>query len=142
MEEVPESMNNVQPPKLVKWVLSSKIQKAIVTEANLKYVGSITIDEDLLDRAGLWPGEKVLVVSNTTGVRLETNVIAWSRGEGAICMDGAAAHLINVGEEVIIMGFALSDRPLQAKNILVDRFNRFVRNVFEREKETIDAFPV
>src|SRR5438270_5283702 len=119
-----QSMNDVQPPKLVKWVLSSKIQKAIVTEANLKYVGSITIDEDLIDRAGLWPGEKVTVVSNTTGVRLETYVITGRRGEGAICINGAAAHLINVGEELIIMGFALSDTPLKPKNILVDRQNR------------------
>ena len=56
-------------------------------------------------------------------------------------MNGAAAHLINVGEEVIIMGFALSDRPLQPKNILVDRRNRFVRDVLEREKETLELLP-
>ncbi|MFH1182309.1 MAG: aspartate 1-decarboxylase [Candidatus Woesearchaeota archaeon] len=108
-------------------VLRSKIHKATVTEANLNYVGSITIDQDLIDKAGFWIGEKVLVVSNTTGNRLETYVIAGERGSGIICMNGAAARRIKVGEIVIIMGFELSDKPIKAKNILVNSKNKFVR---------------
>ena len=121
----------------MRWVLSSKIQKAIVTEANLEYVGSITIDEDLMDRVGIWPGERVLVVSNTSGARLETYVIQGERGSGSICMNGAAAHLIKTGEELIIMGFELSNHPIEPKNILVDKYNRFVRYVSEKEKMVI-----
>ena len=111
----------------MRWVLRSKIHKAIVTEANVEYIGSITIDEDLIERAGLWPGEKVLVVSNTTGARLETYVMVGERNSGIICMNGAAAHLIKVGEEIIIMGFELSDKPIKPKSLLVDKKNRFVK---------------
>lgn len=111
----------------MRWVLRSKIHKATVTDANISYVGSITIDSDLLDKCGLWIGEKVLVVSNTSGARLETYTIAGERGSGVICMNGAAAHLIKAGEEVIIMGFELSDRPLESQAILVDSKNRFVK---------------
>ena len=68
----------------MRWVLRSKIHKAIVTEADLHYIGSITIDEELVEMAGLWPGEKVLVVSNTSGARLETYVIAGERHSGII----------------------------------------------------------
>lgn len=106
-------------------VLRSKIHKATVTDANLDYIGSITIDEDLIERAGFWPGEKVLVVSNTTGTRIETYVIKGEKGSGTICMNGASAHLIKKGEEIIIMGFELTDQPIVPKNILVDKHNRF-----------------
>lgn len=108
-------------------LLRSKIHKATVTEADVSYIGSITIDEDLMDKAGLWPGEKVMVVSNTTGARLETYVLKGARGSGTICMNGAAAHLIKKGEEVIVMGFELTDVPIQPTAILVDGQNRFVR---------------
>ena len=111
----------------MRWVLHAKIHKATVKEANINYVGSITIDEDLLDLCGFWPGEKVLVVSNTTGARLETYTIAGKRGSGTICMNGASAHLIQKGEEIIVMGFELSDKPLEPKNILVDKNNKFVK---------------
>lgn len=111
----------------MRFVLRSKIHKATVTEADLNYVGSITIDEDLIDKVGLWPNEKVLVVSNTTGARLETYVIAGERNSGIICMNGASAHLIKKGEEIIIMGFELTDTPLKPKNILVDKNNKFVK---------------
>jgi len=107
--------------------MRSKIHNARVTEANLAYVGSITIDQDLMDAVGLWPGEKVLVVSNTSGARLETYVIKGPRGSGVIGVNGAAAHLIGEGEEVIIMGFELTDKPLNPRAALVDRANRFVR---------------
>lgn len=111
----------------MRWVLRSKIHKATVSEANLEYVGSITIDIDLLEKAGLWPGEKVLVVSNTSGARLETYVIAGERGSGWLCMNGAAAHLIKAGEEIIIMGFELTDKPIVPRVILVDKENRFTK---------------
>jgi aspartate 1-decarboxylase len=105
--------------------LRSKIHKATVTEADVNYVGSITIDEDLIQTAGFWPGEKVLVVSNTTGQRLETYVIVGEKGSGVICMNGAAAHIIKVGEEIIVMGFELTSELLKPTIILVDSANRF-----------------
>ncbi len=108
-------------------VLRSKIHKATVTAADLNYVGSITIDKTLIDKVGLWLGEKVMVVSNTSGVRLETYVIEGATDSGIICMNGAAAHLIKKGEEIIIMGFELTDEPIKAVNILVDSHNKFVR---------------
>ena len=111
----------------MRWVLRSKIHKATVTEANLDYIGSITIDEDLIEKVGFWPGEKVLVVSNTTGVRLETYVIIGENGSGVICMNGAATHLIKVGEEIIVMGFELTDKAIKPKNILIDKNNKFLR---------------
>jgi aspartate 1-decarboxylase len=111
----------------MRWVLRSKIHKAIVTEANVNYIGSITVDEELIEKVGFWPGEKVLVVSNSSGARLETYLIAGERNSGVICMNGAAAHLIKAGEEVIIMGFELTDAPLKSTVILVDHTNTFVR---------------
>jgi aspartate 1-decarboxylase len=115
----------------MRWVLRSKIHKAYVTEANLNYVGSITIDQDLIEAVGLWEGEKVLVVSNTTGARLETYVITGKRGGGEICMNGAAAHLIEVGEEIIIMGFELTNGPVEPRIVLTDRANRIARFLTE-----------
>ncbi|PIY89059.1 MAG: aspartate 1-decarboxylase [Candidatus Nealsonbacteria bacterium CG_4_9_14_0_2_um_filter_37_38] len=111
----------------MRWLLRSKIHRATVTETNLNYFGSITIDEELIDKAGFWPGEKVLVASNTTGTRLETYVITGKRNTGIICMNGAAARLIKTGEEVIIMGFELTDKLITPKNILVDKNNKFVK---------------
>lgn len=112
----------------MRYVLSSKIHKATVTQAELSYVGSISIDQALMQRVGLWPGERVLIVSNTTGVRLETYTIPVAE-PGTICMNGACAHLIRVGEEIIIMGFTLSDRPIKARSILIDEQNKFVRDL-------------
>jgi aspartate 1-decarboxylase len=111
----------------MRFMLRSKIHKAIVTESNLNYIGSITIDQDLLEKSGFWPGEKVLVVSNTTGARLETYVIVGERGSSVICMNGASSHLIKKGEEIIIMGFELTDKPIKTKNILVDKNNKFLK---------------
>jgi aspartate 1-decarboxylase len=111
----------------MRWLLRSKIHKATVTEADVAYVGSITIDEELMEKAELWPGQKVLVVSNTSGVRLETYVIPGARDSGLIGMNGAAAHLIGVGEEIIIMGFELSEQPVTPRMILVNGENEFVR---------------
>jgi len=108
-------------------IVRSKIHKAFVTEANLDYIGSITIDEELIERAGFWPGERVLVVSNTTGARLETYVIVGERGKGNICMNGGAAHAIKVGEEIIIMAFEITDKQIEPTFILVDKNNKFVK---------------
>ncbi len=113
--------------------MSSKIHKATITEANLNYVGSITIDADLLELAGLLPNEKVLVVSNTSGARLETYIIEGKRGSGYIGINGAASHLIGVGEEVIIIAFTLATEPVEAKAILVDNNNRFVCKLTEEQ---------
>ena len=113
----------------MRWVMRSKIHKATVTQADVNYVGSITIDEDLMDRVGLWTREKVLVVSNTSGARLETYAIPGERGSGVINMNGAAAHLIKAGEEIIIIGFELTGVPIETKQILVDKQNRYVRDL-------------
>ena len=110
----------------MRWVLRSKIHSAVVT-ADIDYVGSITVDEDLVDRAGLCIGEKVLVVSNTSGARLETYIIAGERGSGIVSMNGAAAHQIKAGEQIIIMGFELIQEPLRPIVVLVDSTNRLAR---------------
>ncbi|MBY0413787.1 MAG: aspartate 1-decarboxylase [Bdellovibrionales bacterium] len=114
---------------MLRELLQSKIHKATVTEADLAYIGSITIDQDLLDRIDLWPGQKVTVVSNTSGHRLETYVIAGTRGSGMICINGAAALLIKKGEEVIIFSYALSDRAITPKCILVDSSNKYIQDL-------------
>lgn len=114
---------------MLRELLQSKIHKATITEADISYIGSITIDQSLLERIDLWPGQKVTVVSNTSGARLETYVIAGEPDSGMICMNGAAAHLIKKGDEVIIFSYALSDRPVQPKCILVDAQNKYVQDL-------------
>ena len=113
-------------------LLRSKIHLATVTEANVDYVGSITIDKDLIDVVGLWIGEKVLVVSATTGARLETYVIEGEAGTGVIGINGAAAHLINAGEKVIIMGFEITDKPVKPKVVLCNKANGIAEMLSER----------
>ena len=90
-------------------VMKSKIHCARVTEANLNYMGSITIDEDLMDAANLIAGEKVSIVDNNNGERFETYIIKGERGSGCICLNGAAARKVQVGDIVIIMSCALMD---------------------------------
>jgi aspartate 1-decarboxylase len=111
----------------MRWVLRSKIHRARVTEANPDYIGSITIDQALIEQAGFWPGEKVLVVSVDSGARLETYIALGQKDSGVICMNGAAARLIKAGETVIIMGFELADQPIEPKIILVDKDNKPVK---------------
>ncbi len=118
-------------------LLRSKIHNAYVTEANLAYIGSITIDETLMEAVGLWEGERVLVVSNTSGHRLETYVIRGERDSGVIAMNGAAAHLISEGEQIIIMGFELTDSPIIPNVVLVDRHNRVDRFLSETPATTL-----
>ncbi len=90
-------------------VLKSKLHCVTVTEANLHYMGSITIDEDLLDAANLIPGEKVHVLDNNNGERFETYVIRGQRGSGCVCLNGAAARRVQVGDVCIILSYALMD---------------------------------
>ena len=90
-------------------VLKSKLHCVQVTEANLNYMGSITIDEDLMDAAHLTAGEKVQIVDNNNGERLETYIIKGERGSGCICLNGAAARKVQVGDTVIIISYALME---------------------------------
>ena len=90
-------------------VVKSKIHRVTVTEANLNYIGSITIDQDLLDAANLIPNEKVSIVNNNNGERLDTYVIPGERGAGVICLNGAAARKVQPGDVVIIMSYAMMD---------------------------------
>ncbi|MBE0655979.1 MAG: aspartate 1-decarboxylase [Bacteroidales bacterium] len=105
-------------------VVKSKIHRVTITEANLHYVGSITIDEDLMDAANLIPNEKVQVVNINNGERLETYVIKGERGSGQICLNGAAARKVAVGDIVIIMSYASIDfeeaKTFEPKIILPD----------------------
>lgn len=87
-------------------MMKAKIHRATVTEANLNYIGSITIDEDLLDLVDMLPNEKVQIVNNNNGARLETYIIAGPRGTGVVCLNGAAARLVQEGDTVIIMTYA------------------------------------
>ena len=115
-------------------ILKSKIHRATVTEARVDYVGSITIDSFLMEKANLLPFEKVMVASIDTGERLETYVIEGERNSGIICLNGAAARIIKKGEKVIIMAFCMLE-PEQAsvfspKVIHVDENNRLVESGF------------
>ncbi|MCP1188812.1 aspartate 1-decarboxylase [Priestia flexa] len=88
-------------------MMNAKIHRAHVTEANLNYVGSITIDEDLIEAVGIQPNEKVQIVNNNNGARLETYVIPGERGSGVVCLNGAAARLVQPGDVVIIISYVL-----------------------------------
>lgn len=88
-------------------ILKSKIHRVTVTEARLDYIGSITIDQDLMDAAGIFPGERVFIVDNNNGQRFDTYAIAGPRDSGVICLNGAAARKVQVGDIIIIMAYAL-----------------------------------
>lgn len=115
-----------------------KIHRATVTEANLEYMGSITIDSELLELSGILPGERVQIVDNNNGNRLETYVIAGERGSGVICLNGAAARKVVVGDTVIIIAYSMMTeeeaRTYEPKVVMVDEKNRPV-NVRGTEKE-------
>lgn len=112
-------------------VMKSKIHRARVTQAELNYVGSITIDEDLMDAARIIANEKVQIVNNNNGARLETYVIPGARGTGTICLNGAAARLVQVGDIVIIISYAFmnSDEAKVHQPTLVfpDDHNRLIK---------------
>ena len=111
----------------MKILLKSKIHKAIITEANLDYIGSITIDKKLMELVGIVEYEKVLVVDNTNGARLETYVIEGKKDSGVICMNGAASHLMKKGDEIIIMAFEITENSSKPKQILVNKNNKFIK---------------
>ena len=117
-------------------MLGGKIHRATVTEADLNYVGSITIDQDLLDAAGICVTEKVQIVNNNNGARLETYTIPGERGSGVICLNGAAARLVQKGDIVIIMSYVLMSNE-EAKNhepkvVLVNEQNK-IRGIIHYE---------
>lgn len=115
---------------MLRTMMKSKIHRATVTQANLHYVGSVTVDEDLLDAADLLPGELVHIVDITNGARLETYTIAGPRGSGVIGINGAAAHLVDPGDLVILISYAQvtteEARALEPRVVFVDADNRVV----------------
>lgn len=118
-------------------LMNSKIHRATVTEANLNYVGSITIDEDILDAVGMVANEKVAIVNNNNGARLETYIIPGERGSGVICLNGAAARLVQVGDVVIIISYVMVSEEKVAQHkpkvAIMDEHNQI--------KELINAEP-
>ncbi len=111
-------------------VVKSKLHRVTVTEANLNYIGSITIDEDLLDAAGILPGEKVQIVNNNNGERLETYTIPGERGSGVICLNGAAARRVQPGDTVIIIAYCMltaeEARTFKPNVVILDAQNKIV----------------
>ncbi|GGF89080.1 aspartate 1-decarboxylase [Paenibacillus abyssi] len=122
-------------------MMKSKIHRATVTEANLNYVGSITIDRDLMDLTDILENEKVQIVNNNNGARLETYVIPGERGSGVICLNGAAARLVHPGDKVIIIGYGIfSDEEVNThkpKIAIMDDNNRPVQVLSEEIHATI-----
>lgn len=122
-------------------VMNSKIHRARITEANLNYVGSITIDEDILDAVGIVKNEKVQIVNNHNGARFETYVIPGKRGSGVICVNGAAARLVQAGDIIIIISYALvSEEELsvhQPKIAIMNEKNEIVELIGEEPEKTI-----
>ncbi len=114
------------------WIhrFKSKIHRATVTEANLNYVGSITIDEALMDAANLIEGEKVQIVNNNNGERFETYIIKGERNSGVICLNGAAARRVQVGDTIIVISYAMMDfeeaKTFQPSVVFPDENNRIL----------------
>ncbi|PZT54492.1 MULTISPECIES: aspartate 1-decarboxylase [Paenibacillus] len=122
-------------------LMKSKIHRATVTEANLNYVGSITIDEDLMETSDLMENEKVQIVNNNNGARLETYVIPGPRGSGVICLNGAAARLVQPGDTVIIISYAMMSQEEanahQPTVVFVDGQNKPVQTMKKEVHATI-----
>lgn len=120
-------------------MMAGKLHRATVTEANLNYVGSITIDEDLLDAVGMLANEKVQIVNNNNGARLETYIIPGKRGSGVICLNGAAARLVQEGDKVIIISYQMmSDQEAkshQPKVAVLDDQNK-IEQMLGRSRHT------
>src|SRR6201996_5201276 len=115
---------------MLRSMLKSKIHRATVTKADLDYVGSVTVDEDLMEAADLLAGEQVSIVDVTNGARLETYVLTGERGSGVIGINGAAAHLVHPGDLVILIAYGLMDRAeasaYRPRVVFVDEHNRVV----------------
>ena len=128
--------------KMFRMMMNSKLHRATVTEANLNYVGSITIDSDLLDAAGMLPNEKVHVVNNNNGARFETYIIAGEPGSGVICVNGAAARLVQQGDVVIILSYAyVSDEEAKDHKptvLLMDKDNKIEEVIKEAPGMTVE----
>lgn len=123
---------------MLRMMLNSKIHRATVTEADLNYVGSITIDQDLLDAVGMLPNEKVHVVNNNNGARFETYIIAGKRGSGVICVNGAAARLVQRGDVVIILSYVymMNDEAKSHKpTVAIMNEDNSVRDLISYEPE-------
>lgn len=123
---------------MLRMMLNSKIHRATVTEADLNYVGSITIDQDLLDAVGMLPNEKVHVVNNNNGARFETYIIAGKRGSGVICVNGAAARLVQRGDIVIILSYVymMNDEAKSYKpTVAIMNEDNSVRDLISYEPE-------
>ena len=120
---------------MMRTMLKSKIHRATVTQADLHYVGSVTVDQDLLDAADLLPGEKVAIVDITNGARLETYVIPGPRGSGVIGINGAAARLVHPGDLVILIAYGQMDeeeaRTRQPRVVFVDADNKVVATGYD-----------
>jgi len=119
-------------------MMTGKIHRAVITEANLNYVGSVTIDEILMEAAGILPNQKVQIVDNNNGARLETYVIKGERGSGTICLNGAAARLVQPGDLAIIIAYGWMDKE-EAKThepnvIFVNEKNEIIGKEAEKEK--------
>lgn len=129
---------------MLRTMMNAKLHRARVTEANLNYVGSITIDEDLLDAVGMLPNEKVQIVNNSNGARFETYIIPGERGSGTICLNGAAARLVQPGDIVIIISYVmLNEEEIKAhrpKIAILNEKNEIVQLIEEElEKTTISS---
>lgn len=126
---------------MIRTMMKAKLHRARITEANLNYVGSVTIDQDLLDAVDILPHEKVQIVNNNNGERLETYVIPGERGSGVICLNGAAARLVQEGDIVIIVAYALvSEEELgsfKPKVAIMDEYNRIDRLIDQEPPLTI-----
>lgn len=122
-------------------MMKAKIHRATVTEANLNYVGSITIDRNIMDAVDILPSEKVQIVNNNNGARLETYVIEGERGSGVICLNGAAARLVQPGDVVIIISYAMMSeeevKTHQPKVAIMDENNRIAEMLGEEIHATI-----
>lgn len=122
-------------------MMKAKIHRATVTEANLNYIGSITIDEDLIDLVGMLPNEKVQIVNNNNGARLETYIIPGPRGTGVICLNGAAARLVQTGDTVIIISYTMMTdeeaRKHQPTIAIMGENNKVAQLLKEEEHSTI-----
>ena len=120
---------------MFRFMMKGKIHRVTVTEANLNYVGSITIDEEILEKVDILPNERVQVVNNNNGARLETYVIPGERGSGVICLNGAAARKVQPGDQVIIMSYVMlkeeEARKHQPKIAIMDENNRIVELIGE-----------
>lgn len=126
---------------MLRTVMNGKLHRARVTEADLNYIGSITIDQDLMDVAGIIPNEKVQVVNNNNGARFETYVIPGERGSGTICLNGAAARLVQPGDIVIIISYCMLDeeelKTHQPKVVVLDENNNIIERIGEEKEKTI-----